>query len=72
MMTTKLPLSVDLMPLDARKPRAGPLLDPDEVIALALSAIPYRWSGRALSETSVPVVEVMTALRLAGYKIVPR
>lgn len=71
-MTEKLPVIVDRMPLEVRKPRAGPLLDPDEVIALALSSVPYRWSGRALSETSQPVQEVLTALHLAGYKIVPR
>lgn len=69
---SRLPTSVDRMPIEARKPRAGPLLDPGEVIALALSSIPYRWSGRALGEDSPPVREVINALHLAGYKIEPR
>lgn len=69
---TDLPVSIDLMPLEARKPRAGPLLDPDEVIAAALSMVPYRWSGRLLSTESLPVRAVQDALHKAGYKIVPR
>lgn len=76
-MATKLPLSVDLMPLDARKPRAGPLLDPDEVIAHSLNFVPYKWwrthkNEPPLSETSQPVKAVIDGLHLAGYKIVPR
>lgn len=70
---TDLPHAIDLMPLEARKPRAGPLLDPDEVIACALNGIPYEWWKKMpVSESSKPVREVMTALHLAGYKIVPR
>lgn len=62
----------DLAPVFARKPRAGPILDPDEVIAAALSMIPYRWSGRLLAVDSLPVRAVQEALHKAGYKIVPR
>lgn len=72
MKPSTLPLSVDLMPLSSRKPRAGPLLDPDEVIACALSMVPYRWSGQLLSERSVPVLAVLEGLHRAGWKIVPR
>jgi hypothetical protein len=72
MKPSTLPVSIDRMPLEARKPRAGPLLDPDEVIACALSMVPYRWSGRLLSESSIPVRAVLDGLHQAGYKIVPR
>jgi hypothetical protein len=67
-----LPTIIDRMPLQSRKPRAGPLLEPDEVIACALSMVPYRWSGRMLSENSLPVRAVLQALEMAGYEIVVR
>lgn len=71
-----LPKSVDRMPPEARKPRAGPLLDPDEVIANSLNSVPFKWwrdrkNVPPLSETSEPVRAVLQGLRLAGYKIVP-
>lgn len=67
-----LPTRTDRMPLPMRKPRAGPLLDPDEVIACALNGVPYEfWKRMPLSPSSQPVREVINALRLAGYKIVP-
>jgi hypothetical protein len=67
-----LPVIVDRMPLPMRKPRAGPLLDPDEVIACALNGVPYEfWKRMPLSATSQPVREVLNALRFAGYKIEP-
>lgn len=74
---TDLPLSIDRMPLQSRKPRAGPLLEPDEVIAHSLNAIPWKWwrshkNEPPLSETSEPVRAVLNGLRLAGYKIVVR
>lgn len=69
---TDLPLSIDRMPLQSRKPRAGPLLEPGEVIACALSMVPYRWSGRMLGENSLPVRAVLQALHQAGWKIEPR
>lgn len=73
---TVLPKSLDRMPLPSRKPRAGPLLDPDEVIATALNGISYRWwrmhpKCPPLSDTSQPVRSVIEGLRMAGYKIVP-
>ena len=60
-----------------RKPRAAPILDPNEVIAWALNSIEFQWWPRSLkefrgfTETSIPVTTVLCALRLAGYKIVP-
>lgn len=69
---TPLPTSIDLMPADRPSPGpAGRQLDPDFVIALALSTVPYRWSGRLLSEDSLPVRAVLLALKEAGYRIVP-
>ncbi len=67
-----LPPSIDRMPVASRKPRAGPLLDPDEVIACALNGIPHEWWKKMpVSEHSEVVREVLNALRLAGWKIEP-
>lgn len=63
-----LPVRIDVMP---REPSAGPPFTASFLIALALSAIPYRWSGRLLSEESLPVRAVRETLRRGGYKIVP-
>ena len=75
-MTEFLPRSIDRMPVEHRKPRVGPLLDPDEVIAHSLNSVPFKWwrshrNEPPLSETSIPVTAVLQGLRLAGYKIVP-
>ena len=74
---SRLPTVIDRMPLDHRKPTAGPLLEPDEVIAQSLNAVPYQWwrahkNVPPLDETSEPVRAVLDGLRLAGYKIEPR
>ena len=66
-----LPVRIDQMPREAREPSAAPLLSPKLLIALALTAIPYNWSGRLLSEESVPVLAVLDALKRGGWKIVP-
>lgn len=68
---TPLPTIIDRMPADRPAPDQGRQLDPDFVIALALSTVPYRWSGRLLSEDSLPVRAVLIALKEAGYRIVP-
>jgi hypothetical protein len=73
---SNLPSSRDRMPLEMRKPRAGPLLDADEVVALSLNGVSFKWwrshsNEPPLSETSEPVRAVIEGLRLAGYKIVP-
>lgn len=76
-MRDALPQSIDRMPPEHREKRAGPLLDPDEVIAQSLNAVPFKWwrdrknSAPPLSETSQPVRAVIDGLRFAGYKIVP-
>ena len=77
MKPSALPASIDRMPPSSRKPRAGPLLDPDEVIACALNGVPYKWwrdhkHEPPLSPSSQPVREVLNGLRLAGYEIVPK
>lgn len=71
-----LPSSVDRMPPQLRDKRPGPPLDPDEVIAMALNGVPFKWwrthkNEPPLSETSEPVRQVIAGLRLAGWKIVP-
>jgi hypothetical protein len=76
-MTQRLPASIDRMPVESRKPRAGPLLDIDEAIAHSLNSVPYKWwrshkGEPPLSETSQPVLAVIQGLRFAGYKIEPR
>ena len=60
------------MPADKPVPGRGQRLDPEFVIALALSTVPYHWSGRLLSEESLPVRAVLMALKEAGYEIKPR
>lgn len=70
MTRTALPASIDRMPIAHRKPRAGPLLDADEAIAIALNGVPYEfWKHMPLSPSSQPVREVINGLRLAGYDI---
>ncbi len=70
-MTDHLPVRIDRMPPEHRKPRAGPLLDPDEVIAHSLNAVPTEWwRHMPLAADSLPVQAVIDGLRLSGYKIV--
>lgn len=76
MSTTKLPTRTDRMPLQSRKPRAGPLLEVREAIATSLNGVSWKWwrdhpKQPPLSETSEPVIAVEQGLRFAGYKIVP-
>jgi hypothetical protein len=67
-----IPVSIDRMPLEARKPRAGPLLDPDEVIACALNyAMQFEFWKREINERSQVVHAVLQALKAEGYEIVP-
>ena len=70
MTTTKLPTRIDRMPLELRKPRAGPLLDPDEVIACSLNyAMQFEFWKREIGANSQVVTAIRDGLRLAGYKI---
>jgi len=66
------PLTIDREALDARKPRAGPLIDPAEAVAIALSMLPLTAFGHICSPESQGVKLILRALREAGYKIVPR
>ena len=69
-----LPHSVDRMPPEMRKPRAGPILDPDEVICNGLIfALQFEfWKHpKRLTANCQAVAAITEALRLAGYSIVP-
>ena len=71
-MTTKLPISIDRMPLQSRKPRAGPLLDIDETIACGLNyAMQFEFWKREIGPNSQVVVAIVQALEQEGYEIVP-
>ena len=66
------PLTIDPVALDARKPRAGPLIEPAEAVAIALSMLPITAFGHICSPESPGVRLILKALQQAGYKIVPR
>jgi len=72
-----LPTIKDRMPIEMREPSASPKLLPDEVIAMSLNSVPFKWwrtrkNEPPLSEHSEPVRAVIEGLRMAGYKIEPR
>lgn len=63
-------LTIDRSAMEARKPRAGPLVTPAEAIAIALSIV--RWKPGDLLDPDGRVVQfVLRALRDAGWKIEP-
>lgn len=68
MTRSALPVIVDRMPRD---PSAEPPYSAPFLIALALSTVPFRWSGRILGEESIPVTAVLDMLKRGGFKIVP-
>lgn len=55
----------------ARKPTAGPLVEPAEAIAISLS-MTQPGPARLVSPDGPMVRNVLLALKLAGYKIVAR
>lgn len=63
------PESVDLMP---RENSALPPYGYRRLIAFALSICDVKWAGHILSETSIPVNQVLDALDKGGWKIVPK
>jgi hypothetical protein len=64
------PVTLDLTAIAARKPRAGPLVEPDEAIAIALSIL--RWTpGNLHSPDDRAVQFILKALKDAGWKIEP-
>ncbi len=66
---TKRPRIADLLPLsDARSSRVPPA----RAIAVALSVLPAKSTGRLTSETGAAVRTILLALHLAGWKIEPR
>lgn len=68
---SRLPTSVDRMPVEARKPRAGPLLDSGEVIACALNyAMQFEFWKREINERSMVVHAIEKALLAEGYEII--
>jgi hypothetical protein len=70
MKPSKLALAVDLMSLNSRKPRAGPLVEPAEAIAIALSIV--RWKpGDLLDPEGHVVALVLKSIHDAGWKFDP-
>lgn len=70
---TLLPKSIDRMPVASRKPRAGPLLNPDEVIATALNySMQFEFWKREIKPSSQVVAAIEEALKQEGYKIVAK
>jgi hypothetical protein len=64
-------LTIDQAAVDARKPSAGPLVEPKEAIAIALSIV--RWKPGDLQDPDGRVVQlVLKAVRDAGWEFVPR
>ena len=57
-----------LEPAASRKPRAGPIVEPSEAVAIGLSIA----LERDFSAHSKPVWLVLKSLHDAGYKIEPR
>lgn len=68
-----LPKSIDRMPVETRKPRAGPILDVDEVIAQGvLYALQYEFWKRpgSITANSQVVRAIRESIRLGGYSVV--
>jgi hypothetical protein len=63
-------LVIDRLALIMRKPRAEPLVTPEEVIAVALSAF-VPGPADLISPTGRGVRTIMLLLKKMGYKIVP-
>ena len=54
-----------------REPSAKPMVEPEEAVAIALS-MTQPGPARLISPDGPMVRHVMLALKLAGYKVVPR
>lgn len=64
-------LTIDQAAVDARKPSAGPLVEPAEAIAIALSLV--RWTpGRLHGPEDRVVTLIVQAIQKAGWKFEPR
>ena len=65
-------LMIDRIALSLRKPSAGPLVEPAEAVAIALSILPAKSTGRLCSPDSLAVRHILHSLKLAGWKFEPR
>jgi len=63
-------LTLDCAAIEARKPSAGPLVQPAEAIAIALSIVRYKHGDLYDPEGRV-VQLVLRAIKDAGWKIEP-
>ena len=63
-------LTLDRAAIEARKPSAGPLVQPAEAIAIALSIVRYKPGDLQDPEGRV-VTLVLRAIREAGWKFEP-
>jgi hypothetical protein len=63
-------LTIDRRAIASRKPRAGPLVEPKEAIAIALSIVRYK-PGDLLDPDGRVVRLVLKAIEQAGWKIEP-
>lgn len=67
---TDLPLAIDQAAVNARKPRASPLVEPAEAIAIALSVTRWKPGGMIDPEGNI-VRTILKAIHDAGWKIEP-
>jgi hypothetical protein len=64
-------LTIDQAAVDARKPSAGPLVEPAEAIAIALSVAQWK-PGGMVDPDGVIIKTVLKAVHDAGWKFEPR
>lgn len=64
------PLTIDRTAVNARKPSAGPLVQPAEAIAIALSIVRYK-PGDLYDPEGRVVSLVMKSIHDAGWKFEP-
>jgi hypothetical protein len=64
-------LLIDDAALALRKPRVGPLVDPAEAVAIALSMLPSMGKHRLFSPDGPEARTILLALKLAGWKQEP-
>lgn len=65
-------LTLDQSAIEARKPRAGPLLEPAEVIAATLTTVEWVPRRKFVQPDDLEPRLIIDGLRLAGWQIVPR
>lgn len=72
-MTRRAPrhLIIDDIASIQRKPTAGPLVQPAEAIAIALSMLPAKSTGQLCTPDCVAVRLILNSIRLAGWSHTP-